>query len=80
MPGGTGAVMVIPCTRGLYSGTRRSEPCTLSMGEDARVDALPNENGDLGAALNDPVRADHVACEDIELYKVAAGCRQPVGN
>lgn len=35
MPGGTDAVMVIPYTRGLYSGTRRSEPCTLGMGEDA---------------------------------------------
>jgi hypothetical protein len=80
MPGGTDAVMVIPYTRGLYSGTRRSEPYTLCTGEDVRVDALPNENGDLGAALNDPVRANHVACEDIELHEVAAGCRQPEGN
>jgi hypothetical protein len=35
MPGGADAVMVIPYTRGLYSGTRRSEPRTLIMGEDA---------------------------------------------
>lgn len=34
-PGRTGAVMVIPSTRELYSGARRSDPCPLSTDEDA---------------------------------------------
>ena len=34
MPGSTDTVMVIPCTRGLYSGTHRTKPRPLSTDED----------------------------------------------